>query len=137
MTVLQRQQQRRRHCEKTTYLYVRHDTDVYQAASQYSACRCSLLQAGWHGLCVGLSVTVVSPAKTAEPIELPFGLWTRVTQGSVMLHVGAHSHHVLNKMEPSMCGGDAAFLSNYFDHCCCAHPHLTDIIGRQWKVCER
>jgi len=27
---------------------------------------------------VGLSVTVVSPAKTAEPIEMPFGSWTRV-----------------------------------------------------------
>jgi len=25
---------------------------------------------------VGLSVTVVSHAKSAEPIELPFGLWT-------------------------------------------------------------
>ena len=27
---------------------------------------------------VGLSVTIVSPAKTAEPIEMPFGLWTRI-----------------------------------------------------------
>ena len=27
---------------------------------------------------VGLSVTAVSPTKTAEPIEMPFGLWTRV-----------------------------------------------------------
>jgi len=27
---------------------------------------------------VGLSVTVVSPSKTAEPIEIPFGLWTQV-----------------------------------------------------------
>jgi len=26
----------------------------------------------------GLSVAVVSLAKTAEPIEMPFGLWTRV-----------------------------------------------------------
>jgi len=24
---------------------------------------------------VGLSITLVSPAKTAEPIEMPFGLW--------------------------------------------------------------
>ena len=29
-------------------------------------------------LSVCLSVTIVSPAKTAEPIEIPFGLWTRV-----------------------------------------------------------
>jgi len=35
--------------------------------------------AAWSvGLCVGLSVTIVSPAETAEPIEIPFGLWTRV-----------------------------------------------------------
>jgi len=30
------------------------------------------------GLSVGLSVTVVSPAKTAQPIEMPFGLRNRV-----------------------------------------------------------
>jgi len=27
---------------------------------------------------VGLSVTVVSPAKTAEPTKMPFGLWARM-----------------------------------------------------------
>ena len=27
---------------------------------------------------VGLSVTVVSPAKTAEPIEMLFGFWARM-----------------------------------------------------------
>jgi len=30
------------------------------------------------GLSVGLSVTIVSPAKTAKSIEMPFGLWSRV-----------------------------------------------------------
>jgi len=30
------------------------------------------------GLSVGLSVTLVSPAKVAEAIEMPFGLRTRV-----------------------------------------------------------
>ena len=30
------------------------------------------------GLSVGRSVTIVSPAKTAEPIEMAFGLWTRL-----------------------------------------------------------
>jgi len=41
--------------------------------------RCGLLlQAEWHGLSVGLSVTIVRPAKMAEPIEMPFGLWTRL-----------------------------------------------------------
>jgi len=31
-------------------------------------------------------VTLVSPAKTAEPIEMPFGLRTRVGPGSHVLH---------------------------------------------------
>ena len=33
-----------------------------------------------------------------------------------VLHGGAHWRHMANKTEPSMCGGDADFLSNYFDH---------------------
>ena len=43
--------------------------------------RCGLVtdRVAWPvGLSVGWSVTVVSPAKTAEPIEMPFGLWTPV-----------------------------------------------------------
>jgi len=38
----------------------------------------------------------MSSAKTAEPIEMPFGIWTRVGATWQML------------TEPSMCGGDAA-----------------------------
>jgi len=34
---------------------------------------------------VGLSVTIVSPAKTAEPIETPFGLRTRVGPGNICI----------------------------------------------------
>jgi len=30
--------------------------------------------------------------------------------------LGAHCRHLANTIEPSMCGGEAAFLSNYFDH---------------------
>jgi len=65
-------------------------------------------------LSVGLSVTVESPAKTTEPIEMPFGLWTRVGP-SKHIRRGAHWHHLANNIEPSICGGNAA-LSNYFDH---------------------
>jgi len=36
-------------------------------------------------LSVCLSVTLVSPAKTAEPIEMPFGLWTQVGTGNHVL----------------------------------------------------
>jgi len=32
------------------------------------------------------------------------------------LHGGAQWRHLVNTNEPSMCGDDAAFLSNYFDH---------------------
>ena len=37
---------------------------------------------------VGLSVTLVSPAKTAEPIEMPFGLRTRVGPRNHLLDCG-------------------------------------------------
>jgi len=35
---------------------------------------------------VSLSVTVVSPAKTTEPIDLPLGLWTRVGRKKHKFH---------------------------------------------------
>jgi len=40
------------------------------------------------GLSVCRSVTLVSPAKTAEPIEMPFGLRTLVGPGNQVLDVG-------------------------------------------------
>jgi len=40
------------------------------------------------GLSVGLSVMLVSPAKTAAPIEMPFGLRTRVSPGNHVLDAG-------------------------------------------------
>jgi len=40
------------------------------------------------GLSVSLSVTLVSPAKTAEPIEMPFG--TREDPRRHVLDGGAH-----------------------------------------------
>ena len=58
----------------------------------------------------------MSHAKTAEPIEMQFGLWTRIDPRKHVLDGGAHWDHLTNTTEPSVCGGDAAFLSNYFDH---------------------
>ena len=52
--------------------------------------------------------------KTAEPIEMPFGARTRVGPSKHVLDWGAHWRHLVNELEPSMCGGDAAFLSS--DH---------------------
>ena len=54
------------------------------------------------GLSVGLHVTIVSPAKTAEPIKMPFGMWTRVGPRKPVLKGVAHWCHLLNATEPSM-----------------------------------
>ena len=70
----------------------------------------------------GTARTVLSmfggPAKMAEPIKMPFGIWTRVSpaQGSICISWDAHWRNLANTIEPSMCSGDAAFLSIYFDH---------------------
>jgi len=42
-----------------------------------------LLQTELHGLSVSLSVTIVSPAKMAEAIEIPFGVRTLVGIGTM------------------------------------------------------
>jgi len=49
-------------------------------------------RAAWSvGLSVGLSVTLMSPAKTAEPIEMPFGLRSWVGLGNHVLDGGPDS----------------------------------------------
>jgi len=55
--------------------------------------------------------------KTAEPIEMPFGWWTRVDPRKRVfdgVHVGAIWRIRLNRL--CTVRSDAAFLSNYFDH---------------------
>jgi len=37
---------------------------------------------------VGLTVTLVSPAKTTAPIEMPFGLWARMSRRNHVLDGG-------------------------------------------------
>jgi len=51
---------------------------------------------------------VICVKKTAEPIEMPFGMWNRVRPRK----------HVLDGVTlalPSMFSSDATFLSNYFN----------------------
>jgi len=62
---------------------------------------------------ISLSVLIVSFAKTAEPIEIPFGLQTLVGPRKHVLDEGAHWRNLVNTIEPCMRGGDAGFLSNY------------------------
>ena len=54
------------------------------------------------------SVTVMSPAKTAESIEMPFGIWTRVGPRKHALGRGANWRHLANITEPSMCSSGTA-----------------------------
>ena len=54
---------------------------------------------------VGRSVTIVSPAKTAKPIHMPFGLWTQIGQRKHVLHCVEHWRNLVNTIEPSVCGG--------------------------------
>jgi len=49
--------------------------------------RCSLLLLTLSSVFC-LSVTIVSPAKTAEPIEMSFGLWTPVHPSSHVVDAG-------------------------------------------------
>jgi len=53
-------------------------------------------------LSVCLSAITVGPAKTAEPIEMPFGMWKLQT----CIRWGVHWRHLANTIEPSMLGGD-------------------------------
>ena len=47
---------------------------------------------------------------------MPFGLSTRMGPRKDLLHGGAYWQNLANTIELSVCGADAAFLSNYFDH---------------------
>jgi len=58
----------------------------------------------------------VSCAKTAEPIDLPFGLWARISKRNYkficirqVAPVCPYCLHLATVTEPSICGGNAAF----------------------------
>jgi len=72
--------------------------------------------------------SAVSGPKTAEPIDLPFGLWTRVgrrkhkfnhiRQVAQCAHMEGHIwRHLANTIEPSACGGDAVICQITFTTC--------------------
>jgi len=42
-------------------------------------------------------------------MEMPFGIWARVGRRKHVLDGGAHWRRLANAIEPSTCGGDAAF----------------------------
>jgi len=55
-----------------------------------------------------LSVTLVSPAKAAEPIEMPFGIWTRVDArnhvlNGVQIHTREEAIFRAKRYRPKTC----------------------------------
>jgi len=82
------------------------------------------------GLSALLSVTIVSHAKTDEPIEMSFALWTGVGPRNHVLDGGPDppweeviltregAAHCKVQEIPSVCGGDAAFGQTTVTSCC-------------------
>jgi len=54
--------------------------------------------------------------QTAEPIQMLFVARTPVGPRKHVLDRSIHWRSLVNTIEPPMYDGDAAFLSNYFDH---------------------
>jgi len=69
-------------------------------------------------LSVCLSVMIVSPVTTAEPIEMPSGLWTPVSPTKRILVGPAHWRHTANTIESSMCSGDETLCQTILITCC-------------------
>jgi len=71
----------------------------------------------------------MSCAETAEPLDLLFGLWTRVGRRKhkfshirqvalVCAHGREHWHHLTNMIEPSVCGGNVVLCQITLTTCC-------------------
>jgi len=89
----------------------------------YPPCKMAILRGKGAAHCKVLGLSAVSSAKTAEPIEMPFGIWTLVGPRKHVLGGDAHWRHLKNTIEPSMCGGDAA---------CCQITLATCIFRPHW-----
>ena len=66
---------------------------------------------------VRMSIAISRPAKTAEPIEMSFGMSTRLRQRKHVLEVVAHWRNLANANEPFMCGSDVAFCQTTVTTC--------------------
>jgi len=73
---------------------------------------------------VCLSVMIVGPVNTAQPIEMPFGIPNRVGPGKQILDAGAHWRHRANTAEPPVCGGDATLCEITLTTRCQSSQHL-------------
>jgi len=86
----------------------------------------------WGKMGAHSQVSAVRCAKKAEPIDLPFALWTpmdrrkykfnRIRPVAPMCpHWRADLRHLANTIEPSVCGGDAV-LRQITLHTCYGRP---------------
>jgi len=72
-----------------------------------------------------------------EPIKMSLGTLTQVGLRKHVVDGDAHWRNLANTTEPSMCGGDVAFLSNYFNHLlnyCDSRQHRTILLSGRKKV---
>jgi len=112
MTFCQLTRQIRSDYSELSYL-----TAYYYAASPYYARRMRPIVTDRVGRSVCRSV-----CHDREPCKNgwtdPEAVWGMNSGGpmKVCIRWGAHWRHLANTIEPSMCDGDSAFLSNYFDY---------------------
>ena len=88
---------------------VRDNVLLYCYAASYAVAHAAVT-VGVRGPSVGRSVTIVSHAKTAELMEMPFGLWTRVVPRKHVIdgvHIGPTWRIRLRRR--------CSLLSNYFN----------------------
>jgi len=83
-----------------------------------------------------------SSVQTAEPIDLPFRLWTQVSRrmrrfnrirqvAPVYPHGRTRCRHLLNNIEPSVYGGDVPYVKLLWPHIIFGHAHLDSSIDSQ------
>jgi len=86
--------------------------------------------------------------KTAELIDLPFGLWVRVVRrrqkfsrfrqlAPIVYYGTAHWRHLANTIEPSVCCGDAALCQIILTTCYYLQFYETSPHNMYWRPRER
>jgi len=80
----------------------------------------------------GLSVTILSPAKTAELIEMPYRMCTWMRKEACIRWGSAHWLHMVYTIEPSLCGGGVALCQITLTTCSIS---LRSYSLRDWTSC--
>jgi len=106
-------------------------------------------------VCMCVLDTSMSPAKAAEPIEIPFGGRDSCGNKKRCLKLGLHWRLLANTIERSVRNGNAALLVTRLMFCCCFKKYFSDFyqtdylniyrtdlheicrIGRTFAVVER